>query len=165
MWDNPVTYLVALGAVGALVKAGMWIGSMNEHKSTVVDFMADIRKDLRQLRLDVGKLLGKPVPIKTDSPLALTDYGKELSEKLDAVNWAKMEAVSLRSQDTGTEPFEIEEFSFEYVRKEYPTVRDLARSLRAAIYEHGLDRDHVYDVLALELRDELIRRSEGSTTV
>lgn len=86
----------------------------------------------------------------------MTDYGKELSEKLNAAAWAKEEAASLWSQDTGTEPFDIEEFSFAHVRKKYPATRDMDPSLRASIYEHGLNRDHIYDVLAVVLRDELI---------
>ena len=128
------------------------IGSMNAHKSTAMtEIRDDIKKILRRLPAD---------PIGAGSPLSLTEYGEGLSEKLNAEMWAKQEADSLRDADIGTEPFEIAEFSFEHVRTKYPTTRDMSVSLRTAIYEHGIDKDHVYSVLAIVLRDELINRAQ-----
>ena len=166
---EPWYILVSVGLLGVAVtlgtllfKGGKWVGTITTTIDNLGDHLKDVREDLRQLRLDVGKLLGKPVPVDAGSPLRLTDYGEDMAEKLDAAMWAKMEANQLRrqGQDTGAERYEIEEFRFEHVRKKYPTVRDLEPSLRAAIYQHSLDKDHVYDVLAVVLRDELIRRSE-----
>ncbi|MCY4369833.1 MAG: hypothetical protein OXF41_10575 [bacterium] len=158
MGDNPLIWIspaaiVTVALVGAMVKWLIRIGSMNEHKRTVTGFTVEIRDDIKKI---MRRLPAEPVGMT--SPLALTDYGKKLSAKLDAVMWAKQEADSLRDQDTGTEPFEIEEFSFEHVRRTYPQIRDLSITIRTAVYEHGINRDHVYSVLEVVLRDELIRR-------
>lgn len=161
MGDNPLIWItpaaiVAVALVGALVKWLIWMGSMNERQSTVTEFMAEIRDDIKKI---LRRLLAEPVG--QTSPRALTDYGEELSAKLGAVTWAEQEADSLRDQDTGTEPFEIEEFSFEHLRKRYPQRPDFSPAIRAAIYEHGIGRDDVHSVLAVVLRDELIRRVEA----
>lgn len=136
----------------------MWVGGIKEHESEVAKLMDEIRRDIKKVLLR-----SPPPPAATAaSPPRLTDYGEDLSEKLDAKTWAKMEANSLhrQGQEIGNKPFEIEEFSFEHVRQKYPAIRDMDLSLRAAIYEHGLDREHVYEVLAIVLRDELMARQE-----
>ena len=155
MWENPVTYLVALGAIGALIRAGMWIGAMNEHKGAATKFMTEIRDDLKTIRKDIKLIFRRiPVPDFGGSPRRLTDYGKNISDAVAAPAWAKEEAESLRSRVTDKQPFEIDEISRAYVGE-----LELSPSIRQAAYEGGYLIEHVRTVLAIVLREELIRQT------
>lgn len=146
MWDNPVTYLAILGGGTALVTAGVWVGSMNEHKSTVADFMAEIRDDVKKI------LRRLPTPIEPTSPLSLTEYGEAIAEAVGAARWVEEHAETVRGRATGKPAFEVQEITFAYAREEY----ELSPSIREAMYEHGYTGDHVRAVLGVVLRDELL---------
>ena len=151
MWDNPVTYLVALGAVSALVTAGIWVGNVNSDRETFRKFMTEVKADLREIRTGVWTLLGNPAAIESRSPAALTEYGEKIADAIGAVAWAKKEAVTLKDEIKGKRGYEIEERAFAYV-----SAFDLSPSVRETMWEHSYRVEHVQDVLAVVLRDELL---------
>ena len=99
LWENPLTYLVGLGILGAVVKTGMWIGNVNSDQDNFKKFMGDVKEDLHEIRAGVWQLLGKPLPLERGSPLRLTDYGKDIAAKLNATTWASTEANKLRREN------------------------------------------------------------------
>lgn len=143
--------IVVVALVGALVKWLLWIGAMNEHKSEVGEFMREIRADIKRVfqRLPAE-------PIGAASPRTLTDYGETIRDVVGAVEWATAEALGLVTKVQGMRGYEIEDLAFDHARS-----HDLDSDIREAAFEHGFTVDHVRDVLAVVLRDELLaRRSE-----
>ena len=63
-------------------------------------------------------------------------------------------APDLFSQVEGKQDYQIQKFSFDYVRKNLE--EKLQIKVEICAYERGLVKSDVLDVLAVELRDELL---------
>ena len=147
---NPLTYILALAVVGALAKAFMWVGAVNSDRQ-------HWRRTIDEIATDIKAILTRLPPVTTTSgsPTALTDLGETISRKINARELARTLAVELVSEVKGKNPYEVEEFCFKYVKDFEPT--DEQRNLvQSVAYENGLDTEDVFDVLAVELRDELL---------
>ena len=152
LWTNPLVYVLALAVVTALIRVGMWVGGVNEHKRAVTGFMAEIRADIKNLLRRTGS-----AAVASDSPLRLTDLGSGIAAELDATSWAKRIADGLRDRMVGKRPYEIQEFCFEYVSSdEFRPSDDFTVAIKTCAYDHGIDDDQVRTVLAIALRDELL---------
>ena len=57
MWENPVTYLVILGAMGSLFSIGIWVARMNSFKSSVEDTLAEIKESIKDIQDTIRKIL------------------------------------------------------------------------------------------------------------
>lgn len=153
--NHPATYVIAtIAVIGAVLRIGLWVGSVNEHKTIVTKFMKELRDKLDQifLRLPAETVGGI-------SPFTLTDLGKRISEELSAKDWAARIAPDLRASVTGKEPYEIRDFCYVYVRDTLVVSETQEAEIRRSAYENGVDRVQVLNVLAIELRDRLLEDS------
>lgn len=149
---NPLVYVLALAVVTALIRLGMWVGGVNEHKRVVTSFMAEIREDVKKLLRRTGT-----AAVAGASPLRLTDLGNTIASELDTTSWAKRTAEGYRDLTEGKRPYEIQEFCFEYVSSdEFRPSDDFTVAIKTCAYDHGIDNDQVRTVLAIALRDELL---------
>ena len=152
VFANPwvwVGLLVAL--VGAVFTLGQWKGKVDSDRASFKDFMKEVRNDIKEiLRRLPSHVLGG------GSPLQLTEYGRSISERLDAVALAQEIAPRLQVQIEGKAPYEIQERCFDYVRHEYEPPDEVESLIKTCAYDHGIDRGQVLDVLAVELRDKLL---------
>ena len=158
-WAPAVIAVIAI--VTLLVKGGMWIGSVNARLDNTQSRLDTIEALIQEIRRDLRTLFRR-LPTSTtteDSPLRLTDLGKTISEDIGAVPWAIELATELRPQVAGRRPDEIHEFCFEYVYHQFHPDKDLDRAIGMAACENGIDRTEVLDVLAVELRDRLLRET------
>ena len=145
---NPLSWLVA---ASTLIGVGVWIGKVNEHRSTVHAFMVEIREDIKRIlgRLPSATVVGQ-------SPLKLTELGQSISETLNASQWAEESARMLAVRTKGKSPFDIQDFCMRYVHYEFHPPSDLGAKIKMCAYENGIDSKQVFDVLAIELRDKLL---------
>jgi len=90
------------------------------------------------------------------SPLTLTKLGKDISEEISARKWANSLAESLVKEIVeviGKSPYEVEEYCFQYMRENPELSENMKQEVKKIAYEKGVAQR---DVLALELRDEII---------
>ena len=113
---------------------------------------------MKEIRDDIKQIFSRlpPVPVSNESPLQLTDLGKNISSTLKGRDWAKRTASELVKQIQDKKPFEIQEFCFDYVQKEFKPTSDQDERIRACAYENGLKREQVLEVLVIELRDAIL---------
>ena len=138
--------------------------------------LEEIRKDIRDIRGDIAEdreisrktsqdvegikaVLGQlpSTAISDSSPLHLTDMGESISATLQARDWAERTAATLGERVKGKRPYEIQDLSFEYVKNEFKPTEEQEVEIRTCAYEKGVKRDIVLDVLAVELRDVLLK--------
>ena len=147
----------ALAAVGLLIKAAHWAGTISEHKSQVTALLEEVRTDIK-------KILGR-LPVDTvasSSPLTLTDTGREVSEVLRVVDWARHQAKYLQSEIAGMSDYEVQQFCFDFITTRYEPAMKQNRAINDVAYAQGLTREQVLKVFALELRDTLLERIGSS---
>lgn len=137
----------------ALYKASTWGGEMKEPKRKVTSFMSEIREDMKL----IWKILPSPTT-GSDSPLRLTDLGREVSQELETTAWARRQAATLQEELSGKPDYEVHEFSFDYVRN-YKAAPEMDIRIKASAYAHGIDRQSMLNVLAIELRDVLLAQT------
>ena len=139
-WSNPLIYIVGgIAGIGAIWKLGEWKGRTDDSVSAIKDTIREIREDIK-------KILG--------SPLRLTEFGEEISRRLDARSWATETASVLLPEVRGKQAFQVDEFCETYVQtrlsEEWKT--EVAR----CAYELGRDRESILSVLRVVLREELL---------
>lgn len=147
--NNP-SAVIALGF--ALVGVGIWLGSMQTNISALKEAVKEIKDDIKKI---FDRL---PSKVADDqSPLQLNDLGKRISIELEASEWARTTALSLYEDQKGKQPYEIQEFCQDFVRK-IALTEQLQNKVYNSAYQHGISKGDVLEVMAIELRDELLRQ-------
>ena len=121
----------------------------NRLASTLRDFMTEVKSILVR---GAGSAVSQ-----SESPITLTPLGKTVSRETDATKWAQTTAQAV-SDEAGDKAYTIQEYCFRYViGVEFEP--DLREAIGKAAYDHGLAMESVLRVLAIELRDELLKRA------
>ena len=150
-WVIPSIIVSAL-AVGALIfRVGKRVGSVEPDRKDFREFIKEVRDDIKEI---LGRL--PPSSVARGSPLPLTDLGRRISETLSAREWAEETASAIADRAQDKQPYEIQEFCFDYIKKEFSPAAELEARIGMCAYENGIDRDEVLNVLAIELRDVLM---------
>ena len=153
----PVIIVAGLALVAAIAKAGMWISEVNTDRTHVKFLLEEIRQDSKNIRARLPPL---PV-VKRSSPLSLTDFGEKIEARLSAGKWASRLAPSLEDENSASEPFEIDDYCWNYVREQLSP--DWETKVRACAYEFGVEDRDVRLVLRVALRDARLRVLSGRT--
>ncbi len=157
--STPLIVIAILAILGVGWKAVYWVASVDKDRSALKEnaekdrsLFNDFAKEIRD---DIKKILGLLPPASASSPITLTEYGEELSSKLDAVNWAQRISKTVIAKVQGKQPFEIHEFCNDFVSK--ISVETQPEIFRLA-YENGITDKEMKIVLAIVLRDELLKQ-------
>lgn len=170
-WLGPVGIPAA---IALLVGVGIWVGKVMERlgniketadadretfQKAITEDRTRVRTILDEIRGDIKKMfhsLGQAEAVP-QSPLRLTDYGRELLAGIGGEPWAARLATALKDGVQGMEAYEIQEFCFDYVENKLEPSDDEQAAMRRTAYEKGARMAQVQRVLALELRDRLLR--------
>ena len=156
------------GAFKAIWKISAWkqtVDSKLESLESKVEGL-DIRLTRVEKRLDelfklfTEFLFNRQEITKSTSPLTLTDYGKELSEKVNAGEIVEQFADYLFKKVKGRNEYQIQEICFEFAKLE------LLEKLKAndpqefeeiskIAFNEGIELSKVTRVIGLELRDRM----------
>lgn len=157
-WPAWLAPSISIGTVIALVvtalRAGEWKGRVDTKIEGFEEAIADLTNEVRRV---LGLL--PSAAIKGGSPLRLTKLGQDISRELNASSWANNVADDVELRMRGKEPYEVQEFCFDYVRVLNLDVEQQRRVNQSA-YDHGLPEEEVRRVMALELRDSLLVRAD-----
>ena len=82
-----------------------------------------------------------------------------MSETFRGKDWANEMADVLSKFVENKEPYEIQEFCQNYLRNELKPDEELNARIGRCAYEHGVTREQVLNVLAVELRDILLEKA------
>jgi len=118
-----------------------------------------IGKELAELRQTVFSRFGIPLVI-SKSPLRLTELGKTVSEELAAQAWVESVANTLNEKVKGKDAYEIQDFCFEYVENTDQYSNEERQAIWNTTYKRGIKAEDVRQVLAIELRDKLLKNAE-----
>lgn len=147
-WLTPVLIVAALAMVGAVFRIGKWVGSIDSLKETVETSIMETKKILERL---------PPSTIAEGSPLTLTELGRLVSKELKAGEWAQETANELILRVQKKEPYEVQQFCFDYVKESrFISSDEFVREMRKIAYNHAVSIEKVEDVLAIELQDALM---------
>ena len=92
-------------------KMSKWMGSVDADMSTFKEFMKEIRQKIDQIFLRLP-----PQVATKQSPLQLTDFDKEISDRLDVLSLVSKFVDAVPDDVKGKEPDDIQEFSLAYVQ-------------------------------------------------
>ena len=151
------------------VLATNWITKVNASRSTLAEFIKEIRDDIKKI---FDRL---PAPtVASQSPIRLTDLGREIAEEIKVSEWVSECADGLQGRIESKSAYDIQEFCFQYAQNEliedlgktvtdstelqsalFPAVEDI----KLSAYNHGLELKQVLEVVGVMLRDEMLKRS------
>ena len=158
---NIIGAVAAISAVvTALILVGKWIGKREGFEQNANQIFANIVKTLDEVRADIKKIF-REMPRKVsaqESPLRLTDFGKSISDSLEAQQWAKGTAEQVKQEVDGFTAYAIQEWAYRFVKQEdrLPSTDMPQEKMEITAFNHGVGLQQVHEVLALELRDELL---------
>ena len=162
--NSPLIIVAGLAVLGALVGIGRfiwaasrWVHGVDHGKARVDEDRSLFQSFMIEIRDDIKKILVRLPPAATTSasPSRLTDFGKEIAEKIHAYTWAKDLAPMIADSVTGKAAFEIDEFCQTYISTELNAT--MKAEVARVAYEFGIDRVKVGNVLRIVLRDELLQ--------
>ena len=160
-YTNPLVWIGLLSllavAVGLIFGLGQWKGKVDSDrdtfKRTLDAFMVEIRADIKR----IFERLPAPEPVAGASPLRLTELGRSLSERLGASAWAEEQAPLLLDRVADASAYDIQVFAYKYAKDEFTPDPAMEARIKQCAFDTGLQTDKVLDVLAIELRDRLLR--------
>jgi len=145
-----VTVIVLI--VRVIFKIGVWKGSVDTDQTNFKEFMTEIKEKIDQIFSRFPPLL-----VTKKSPLSLTDLGKDVSNQLNATQWADKTAIVVLEKIKNKEPYDIQEFSFEYAQKDDSYSENERTLTRNVAYENGIKEEEARDIFGIELRDKLLK--------
>lgn len=162
-WSNPSTYIAIvvvlggiIGAGAGLISIGEWKGKREAFEVEVSKFMSEIRDELKEISQKLPKS-----SVYSGSPLRLTELGETISDDLKIRAWAEKTALKVVSQTEGKDLYQIQNFCIDFVEKrKYNPPKGFLKALRNSAYHKGVPIKTIEKVLAIELRDELLRIRE-----
>ena len=153
------------GIGAALVSIGIWVGSVITNLKALKEAVAEIKEAVIKIRDDTNSFLHELTSktLNPGSPLEPNELGQKVSKSIDSPSIVKGIAPSLCERANGKLPYDIQELCFDFIRDEYKPVEDIEKKIKQCAYDNGISRADVMDVLAVELRDEIIRLIDPDT--
>ena len=152
--DNPIVVVIpAMALIAALCYLNRWMGKKDEFAKNVGKGIDEIREDIKR----IFRLLSRDMTLESGSPLRLTDLGQAISKSLDAPDWAEKTAREISGKIPDTSAYGIQEYCFNFVKRTAVLGVDLDKKVKETAYNNGIDIGRVQDVLAIELRNELLK--------
>ena len=101
---------------------------------------------------------------KSKSARALSDLGCKISKEIDAKKLAHSLAPKLAERSKFMGEYDVQELCYEYVRYEYKPDPEIEEKMKSSAYHNnGISVHSVLAVLALELRDVLLKSRKGKS--
>ncbi|MCY3628508.1 MAG: hypothetical protein F4065_07425 [Rhodothermaceae bacterium] len=148
-----ITFVVVAITVGTKIfHVSRWSGSVDTKLSHLEEFMKKLDRKFDRIR----DQLPAPNVMVGRSPLRLTEFGNDISKKIDGVNWASRIAETLTDHIQGKEAYDIQEYSFDYVLNKIKLSEEQLSLIRNVAYKKGIPEKGVRQVLGIELRDKLL---------
>lgn len=119
-----------------------------------------IEKTLTKLSDIFMQRFGEPVA-GSSSPITLTDYGKDISNQVDAKSISDIYVDLIKADAAGKNPYEIQEICFDYaktkmlehLKENHPDKYNVVVNYA---YQSGIEAQKVTYVIGIELRDKLL---------
>ena len=137
---------------------GEWKGRVDTLLKKIGEDLERIGKELADLRGIVFSRFGSPMVI-SKSPLRLSELGKTVSEKITAQAWVEKVEDALNEEVKGKDAYEIQDFCFKYVKNTDQYNDKEREAIRHTAYKLGVKAEDVLEVLAIELRDKLLKNA------
>ena len=149
----------AAGIGAALVSIGIWVGSVITNLKGIKDAVREIKDAVDKIRDNTNSVLHELTSktLSPGSPLEPNKLGHKVSKSIDAPSIVKDLAPGLRERADSKPPYDIQELCFDFIRDEYKPVEDIEKEIKQCAYDNGISRADVMDVLAVQLRDEVLR--------
>lgn len=158
---NPVIWaLGGLALVAGLNRFWYWRGQVDSDRAAFNKFMTEVGAKIDNIQEKLHELLGAVRGVsKPGSPLELTELSRKVANFLESKGIFQNIDPDLRNLTDGKQPYEIHDICFNYIHKMKlsPEMDDVIRS---CVYENGVKRDDVLEVMAIELRDRLLPEQE-----
>ena len=144
-------------SLGILVVTVTW--SVRGWTSSIDGRIENLEKAVKEIKDFLKSIF--PSTTLTNSPINLTDLGKDVSQELNASSWARSVALSLVNEEVpelkAFSHYEIQKYCFDIV-EERAGLTEMGKQVEKSAYKKGLKKQQVLDVLAIELRDSIFER-------
>ena len=145
------TVASAIAILTVVFFTGRWIEKVNSDRTTLREFIDAVGQKLDTILERLPQTTTKP-----GSPLQLTKLGQDISDELGIKQWAQEKVDSLSDDLHNKQPYEIEEYCYDYVRKNLHRERDQMKLMSQCAYENGIKISQIFEIYALEMRDMFV---------
>lgn len=153
-FSNPLIYIIpGLAIFGYIVK---WIIKVERWMGKIDESIRLLEEGAREMRTDIKGFSSIQV-VEKNSPLRLTEAGHSISEALDVKEWATLTAQDVVPKLRWSHPYDIQVFCMDYVDDPSNFDTEFMDRLKYYAYEESLSMSQIRDVLAIELRDAILK--------
>lgn len=163
--DNAIVIIAILGCIGALgtfatfmlkfgLKVGEWKGSVDTDMNAFKTFMQEIKDDIKTI------LLRLPAPTRShESPIKLTDLGKQIVEDVRPERWIERYAQELLPETMDRSLYQIQELAFSFADEKLNQKLDASfiKEIEDSAFRRGISVDEVMKALGVVLRDKIFQ--------
>lgn len=133
------------------------LGSLETLTGNLSNRLDKINDDIKEI---YKLIVGNPLE-KVTSPISLTEYGKSLSERLEALKIVDLKLTQVTRSVEGMNAYQIQEYCFSFskeqlldeLQKKNP---ELAQKIYEVAFDEGMEIEKLTRVIALEMRDRIL---------
>ena len=159
-WSLVTAILAIIGVVWSIA---YWVSKVNSDRSSFKEFMNKVSGQLEKISADILslKVQLKGKTIESKSPYNLSKLGVEVSDEISGKKIAEKLSVKFidKAKKLDTK-YEIQDLCFRFAHGEYEPENQDLRIMQECAYNKGITIKEVKDVIAIELRDILIARTQ-----
>lgn len=161
-FSNPLIYIIPGVAIFGyivkwIIKVERWMGKIDESIRLLEEGAREMRTDIKGLFRNNSGVSSVQV-VEKNSPLRLTEAGHSISEALDVKEWAMLTAQDVVPKLRWSHPYDIQVFCMDYVDDPSNFDTEFMDRLKYYAYEESLSMSQIRDVLAIELRDAILKK-------
>jgi len=148
--------------VGTLLAIGGWLNGLKTDREKFNKFIDKVERKLEEIFESITDLRLKTNPAtQKKSPISLTELGEKVSKEIEGESVSEELAKKLSGETTDLNAYEIQKFSLDFIHNRFKPDENYSNKLKDSAYNNGLTLRETKDVLALELRDALLKSVDG----
>jgi len=129
------------------------VGALEKRVGALEEMMKEVRNDIKII---LNRLLTQSVT-KTQSPIGLTEFGKEVAQKAEAETWAAEHTPTLAPKAQDKEEYEVFDLCVQHVEAQYQNTPEFKARVRSTAYQFGIEAAEVLKVHEVVLRDSVLK--------
>ena len=122
-------------------------------------------KEMQKAVVNIYKIFPSEKTVEENSPIQLSELGREVSNEIDASNWAQKHALQLISSSRDKEEFEIFDSCVDYVDDKFQSDQSFYKTIRSTAYNRSISNSSILKVFQVELRNHIIKLLEENNNL
>ena len=159
--NNPMFWIILGILVFFLWKVPTWKTNIENRLSAVEKAVDNLSDKMDEIYSVIIRQFGRTVE-KIDSPVTLSEYGKELFDLVDAEKIVNGYAEKMYNETQGMNAYKVQDYCFTFCKEKLmddleANNKDQSEKMAVVAFDQGINMEKITRVVGIALRDRVLQ--------